>query len=55
MDGTTKLGGHALSGGIAAFSTAKLTAGTHSITVVYVGNADYTTSTSPVLDQGVNP
>jgi len=55
MDGTTKLGGHALSGGIAPFSTAKLAAGTHNITAVYVGNGNYATSTSAVLKQVVNP
>jgi hypothetical protein len=54
MDGTTKLGSHPLSGGTAAFSTSKLTVGTHSITAVYLGNTDFTTSTSPVLKQVVN-
>jgi hypothetical protein len=33
----------------------KLTAGTDDITAVYVGNGDYTTSTSEVLSQTVNP
>jgi hypothetical protein len=55
MDGTTKLGTRALSGGVAAFSTSTLSTGTHSITAVYVGNFDYTTSTSAVLSQKVNP
>jgi len=55
MDGATKLGAHTLSGGIAAFSTSKLAAGTHSITAVYVGNADFSTSTSADLSQVVNP
>jgi hypothetical protein len=55
MDGTTKLGSHALSGGVAAFSTSKLATGTHSITAVYVASADYNTSTSTVLSQKVNP
>jgi Pro-kumamolisin, activation domain/Bacterial Ig-like domain (group 3) len=55
MDGATKLGSHALSGGVAAFSTSKLAAGTHNITAVYAGNPDFTTSTSPILQQVVNP
>ena len=55
MDGATKLGSHALSGGVAAFTTSKLATGNHSITAVYAGNADYTTSTSSVLTQKVNP
>ncbi len=54
-NGGTKLGAHALSGGTAAFSTSTLSTGTHSITAVYVGNADYSTSTSPALSQKVKP
>jgi hypothetical protein len=55
MDGTTKIGSHALSGGVATFATTKLTTGTHSITAVYVASVDYNTSTSPILSQKVNP
>jgi len=54
-DGATLLGTHGLSGGVAAFATSKLAVGTHSITAVYVGNADYSTSKSGVLSQVVNP
>jgi hypothetical protein len=54
-NGATKLGAHALSGGTAAFSTSTLATGTHSITAVYVGNADYSTSASPALSQKVKP
>lgn len=54
-DGATKLGPKALTAGNAAFSTSKLTAGTHSITAVYVGTSDFTTSTSDELEQVVNP
>jgi len=53
--GTTLLGSHSLTAGIAAFVTTKLTSGTDDITAVYVGNGDYTTSTSEVLSQTVNP
>ncbi len=55
MDGATKIGSHALAGGVAAFSTSKLASGSHNITAVYVGNADDSTSTSTVLVQKVNP
>ena len=55
MDGATKLGSHALSGGIAAFSTSKLAVGNHSMTAVYVGSGNYNSSTSAVLTQVVNP
>jgi len=55
MDGTTTLGSTSLSGGTAIFTTSKLASGTHSITAVYAGNADYTSSTSAVLSQKVNP
>jgi trimeric autotransporter adhesin len=46
MDGTTELGTSALSSGAANFSTTGLTLGTHSITAVYTGDADFTASTS---------
>jgi len=55
LDGTKTLGSHALSGGVATLSTSTLADGTHSITAEYVGNADFDTSTSPVLSQVVNP
>jgi hypothetical protein len=54
MDGSTKLGSHALAGGTAAFTTTALTTGTHNITAVYVGNGNYATSTSTVLKQVVH-
>jgi len=44
----------ALSGGSAAYSTAILAVGSHSITAVYAGDASYNGSTSPVLVQTVN-
>jgi len=55
MDGSTLLGSHPLVGGVASLPDAKLAAGTHSITAVYVGNASFATSTSEVLLQTVNP
>ena len=54
-DGAANLGAPvALAGGVAAFSTSSLTAGTHSITAVYGGDADDATSTSPAISQVVN-
>jgi hypothetical protein len=54
FDGTTKLGTVSLSSGTAAYSTTALSVATHSITAVYTGNSDYSTSTSPILKQTVN-
>lgn len=54
-DGAANLGAPvALAGGVAAFSTSSLTAGTHSITAVYGGDADDATSTSPAISQVVS-
>lgn len=53
-DGGTAIGTAELTAGVATFSTTSLAAGAHSITAVYVGNASFTTSTSPVLMQTVN-
>ncbi len=53
-DGTTLLGSHALSSGVATFTTTKLPVGTDSITAVYAGSADYDTSTSSALSQVVD-
>jgi sugar lactone lactonase YvrE len=39
--------------GIAAFSTATLAAGTHPITAVYSGDANFSTVTSPIVSQRV--
>ena len=52
MDGAATLGTDTLNGaGQAAYSTAGLSAGTHSITVVYAGAGNYAGSTSGVLSQ----
>jgi hypothetical protein len=55
--GTTTLGTGTLSGGSATFtpSTTALAVGTHSIIVVYPGDANFIGSTSPVFTQTVNP
>src|SRR6266403_5059319 len=56
QDGASKLGTGTLSGGRATFTTPApgLTAGTHSITAIYGGDASFTISTSPALMQTVN-
>src|SRR5579864_1328950 len=43
-DGSTPIASGLLSGGQATFSTAVLAVGTHSITAIYQGDADFTTS-----------
>jgi hypothetical protein len=56
QDGATTIGGcgaQALVGGLATCSVVYAGAGTHAITVVYSGDADFTASTSPVLTQAV--
>ena len=53
-DGTTVLGTGTLNGGVATFSTSSLSVATHSITAVYGGDGNFTTSTSSVLSQAVN-
>jgi RHS repeat-associated protein len=53
MDGSNVLGMGTLSDGVAMFSTTTLSVGTHSITAVYSGDDNFTTSTSPVLKQKV--
>ena len=53
-DGATNLSTVALVGGVATFNTGALSVGSHSITVVYAGNADFLTSTSAKLTQTVN-
>jgi hypothetical protein len=51
VDGTTPLGAIALSGGAAAFTTSSLAVGTHTITAVYAGDANFASVTSsPVTE-----
>ena len=54
MDGATTLGTMALASGRAAFASSALSAGTHSITARYGGDADFLGSASPPLSQVVN-
>src|SRR2546430_8399150 len=54
QDGASALGTGTLSGGTATFITSGLTAGTHSITAIYSGDANFAGSTSPALMQTVN-
>jgi hypothetical protein len=55
VDSGTSLGIRTLSGGIASVSTAALATGTHNITAIYAGNADFNGSDSANLKQVVNP
>src|SRR5207245_5718208 len=54
QDGASALRTGTLSGRTATFTTSGLTAGTHSITAIYGGDANFAGSTSPVLTQTVN-
>lgn len=55
FDGATSLGTVPLSGASAALTTSALAVGTHPITAVYSGDIDDPGSTSPAVDQVVNP
>ena len=56
MDGGTSIGSGSLSGGNAVeFTIATLTGGSHSITAVYSGDANFSGSTSTGLAETVNP
>ena len=52
-DGSTTLGAGSLAGGVATLTTSALTAGVHSLSAVYGGNASYQGSTSAPLSQTV--
>jgi hypothetical protein len=54
LDGATTLGTGTLSSGSATFATSALTPGSHSITAMYGGDPNYSTSTSSVVQQVVN-
>ncbi len=55
LDGTTVIGtAEPLTAGVATFSTSSLTVATHSITAVYSGDTNFTTSTSSAVSQVVN-
>jgi uncharacterized repeat protein (TIGR01451 family) len=53
-DGATALGTGTVSGGQATFTTSSLSAGNHSITATYNGDANFLASTSAPLIQAVN-
>jgi Bacterial Ig-like domain (group 3) len=53
-DGGAGLGSGTLAGGIATLTVTTLTRGSHSITAVYAGNANFITSTSAALIQAVD-
>jgi len=56
MDGGATLKTVMLSGGTASFTTTTpLAVASHTITAVYVGNANFAASTSPAVTQVVNP
>jgi len=48
-DGATQLGSSALSDGVATFTTSALTMGTHAISAVYSGDANYKTASSVAM------
>jgi Bacterial Ig-like domain (group 3) len=53
LDGTTPLAASTLSGGAATLTVSSLAMGTHSITAVYSGDANFLGSTSAMLSQSV--
>ncbi|MFY9226455.1 MAG: FG-GAP-like repeat-containing protein [Blastocatellia bacterium] len=54
FDGSTMIGSGTLSAGVATFSTSTLSLGTHPITAQYLGDINFTDSTSATLNQMVN-
>ena len=53
-DGNTTLGTGTISGNTATYTTSTFTAGSHSITAVYVGDGNYIGSTSSAVSQTIN-
>jgi sugar lactone lactonase YvrE len=53
LDGTTPLGQGTLSNGVAVLSTSSLTAGSHTITAVYSGDANFSAATSSAITESV--
>ena len=53
-DGATTIGTGTVTNGVATYATTTLSAGTHSISAVYGGNATFNASTSATLRQVVN-
>jgi len=54
FDGSTMIGSGTLSAGVATFATSNLSLGTHSITAQYLGDNNFSGSTSATLTQMVN-
>ncbi len=54
FNGTDALGTATLSGGVATFTTSTLTQGSNSITAQYMGDSNFTASTSPAVTATVN-
>src|SRR5205807_1527965 len=54
QDGASTIGTHTLIRGTSTLTTSALDAGTHSITAIYGGDANFTGSTSPILTQTIN-
>ena len=54
MDEATTIGSAPVNAGVATLVTSALSAGAHSITAVYAGDANFNTSTSSALVQNVN-
>src|ERR1017187_8666485 len=54
-DGPTVIGTSPLSGGTATLTISNLTAGTHPLTAVYLGDSSFNTSTSNTVSEMVNP
>ena len=52
-DGTSPLATQPMAGGLATFTTSALAVGTHSITAIYSGDGNFTTSVSPAVAQVV--
>ena len=55
FDGATSLGSSSLSSGTAVLNTSSLSAGVHSLTAVYSGDASFSGSTSAAHSHSVNP
>jgi sugar lactone lactonase YvrE len=53
LDGTTPLGQGTLSNGVAVLSTSSLTAGIHTITAVYSGDANFSAAISSAITESV--
>jgi hypothetical protein len=53
MDGTTTLGAITVSGGTASLAIASLTAGSHTVSAIYSGAANYLGGTSAAVIQSV--